>query len=441
MANNMKAPFGGEPYVFISYSHKDSGTVLGYIRKLEKMGYRIWYDEAIPYTSKYDDIIANAINNCTLFTVFFTRASAGSEYVLDEVHTARDKNKIIHPVFLEDVILPEGTEMRLRRTQQLRRSKYASDQAFFDELRKPMEICRSNEAEKAITVAKPQNKPGQAAERQSPGPEPAQPQPVYTAPSPAQTAVDANVYSAPKHVPGKAGTDPVKNGNNKRWIVIASIAIVAAIIFGAIIFPKSPNSGVAENSIQSAPSTTTTQSSESNISVSVGDYVYFGSYPQTEDGEIQPIEWRVLDIVDGKALMISEYLLDAHRFDNDRSYWESSELRTWLNDDFMNKAFTADEQQKLSEINGDKVSLLTKYQAKEYFNSKTDRRAKPTAYAKKRGATVNDTYDTGWWWLCSPGGYDDLAAYVGANGGILYHGGYLVDLDYGSVRPVVLASL
>lgn len=38
---------GSEPYIFVSYSHKDSATVLPVISELQAEGFRVWYDASI----------------------------------------------------------------------------------------------------------------------------------------------------------------------------------------------------------------------------------------------------------------------------------------------------------------------------------------------------------------------------------------------------------
>ena len=50
-----------------------------------------------------------------------------------------------------------------------------------------------------------------------------------------------------------------------------------------------------------------------------GDEVEFGNYPQTADGEVQPIKWRVLSRDDDKKelLALSVNVLDSVRFDGD----------------------------------------------------------------------------------------------------------------------------
>lgn len=48
MAESIPVAYKGtDPYIFISYAHKDSDIVLPIISRLQKDGYRVWYDEGI----------------------------------------------------------------------------------------------------------------------------------------------------------------------------------------------------------------------------------------------------------------------------------------------------------------------------------------------------------------------------------------------------------
>ena len=38
---------GTDPYIFISYAHRDKDRVLPVLRSLSERGYRIWFDEGI----------------------------------------------------------------------------------------------------------------------------------------------------------------------------------------------------------------------------------------------------------------------------------------------------------------------------------------------------------------------------------------------------------
>ena len=65
------------------------------------------------------------------------------------------------------------------------------------------------------------------------------------------------------------------------------------------------------------------------------DTVVFGSYPQSDiTGDIkEPIEWIVLDRQEDKALLLSKYILDSAKFNDEiNNLWETSSLRMWMND-------------------------------------------------------------------------------------------------------------
>ena len=62
---------GDEPYVFISYAHKDSEFVFDEISMLHDAGYNIWYDEGIEASNEWPEEIANAVIGCAAFLVSF----------------------------------------------------------------------------------------------------------------------------------------------------------------------------------------------------------------------------------------------------------------------------------------------------------------------------------------------------------------------------------
>ena len=205
----------------------------------------------------------------------------------------------------------------------------------------------------------------------------------------------------------------------------------------------------------------------------VGNYVTFGEYPQTTAGEdMTPIEWLVLARNGNKALLISRYGLDAQPYNTDYTSvtWETCTLRTWLNGTFYNKAFSSAEQAAILTTNvdnsknqcysgwstssgnntQDKVFLLSYAEANKYFgvtydnSSNTKSRVAPTAHAIAQGAwtsysnkTTDSTY-AGWWWLRSPGTYQDYAAIVYFVGSLDFN---YVDSDSGSVRPALWVNL
>ena len=209
----------------------------------------------------------------------------------------------------------------------------------------------------------------------------------------------------------------------------------------------------------------------------VGNYVTFGTYPQTKAGnDATPIEWLVLARDGDKALLISRYGLDAQPYNKDYTSvtWETCTLRKWLNGTFYNKAFSSAEQEAILTTNvdnsknqcysgwntsggnntQDKVFLLSYAEANKYFdvenwqnNGATDNvksRVAPTVYAIAQGAgkissyKTDDGIDAGWWWLRSPGNYQDFAAVVDTDGSLR---NITVNYVSGSVCPALWVNI
>ena len=190
-----------------------------------------------------------------------------------------------------------------------------------------------------------------------------------------------------------------------------------------------------------------------------GDYVFFGAYEQdnnTSNGK-EYIEWLVLDIKDGKALLISKYALDCKQYNTSCTgiTWETCSLRQWLNKDFINTAFSATEQAMIPTVTvsadknpvystnpgnatQDKVFLLSITEANKYFSSASARACQPTAYAVANGAYKNS--GNCWWWLRSPGRSQGTAAYVDSAGGVSVRG-YVVNRSNFAVRPALWINL
>lgn len=192
--------------------------------------------------------------------------------------------------------------------------------------------------------------------------------------------------------------------------------------------------------------------------IKTGDCIKFGAYEQdnnTANGK-EDIEWLVLAKEDNKVLVISKYALDCKRYNNTYAdiAWEKCSLRDWLNNDFINSAFSDGEKaiipavtvsaDKNPEYNtnpgnatNDKVFLLSVTEAGKYFSTNSARCCKPTQYASANGAYVSDN-NCGWW-LRSPG-YESPGAivYIGGSNMIDY---YPVDSDIACVRPALWISI
>ena len=108
---------GTDPYVFVSYSHKDKSLVLEIINDLMLCACNLWYDTGIHSGEDWSNEIAEHLLNaeCILFMV--TSNSVKSEYVKDELNLAKCKKKKIYPIFLENISLPISLELMLGRAQ------------------------------------------------------------------------------------------------------------------------------------------------------------------------------------------------------------------------------------------------------------------------------------------------------------------------------------
>ena len=174
----------------------------------------------------------------------------------------------------------------------------------------------------------------------------------------------------------------------------------------------------------------------------VGDKIQLGTYEQDDNNSNgkEPITWTILDKKGGKVLLLSEKCLDVRPYDTSGASvtWETSELRAWLNDEFLNAAFDSNEQgyivettnknpKSASGISGgsdtdDMVFLLSARECESYLKSNSDRQAEPTDYAEGLGVDNEHKGPYCRWWLRTPGGSSTKAANVHAAGGINFNG-------------------
>ena len=117
MPSSNEQPFhayaGNEPYIFISYAHKDSAKVFPIIADWHNQGYRIWYDEGIDPGNEWPDEIAKALEHASQFVIFVSKNSVASKNVRNEINYALDSNKRFLSVYLEDADLPPGMKLQM----------------------------------------------------------------------------------------------------------------------------------------------------------------------------------------------------------------------------------------------------------------------------------------------------------------------------------------
>lgn len=198
--------------------------------------------------------------------------------------------------------------------------------------------------------------------------------------------------------------------------------------------------------------------SNCNNSLSVVDFIKFGNYFINEGKNKEPIEWRVLEVSNNKAFLITKDAIDCKPYNEEQrcTIWAQCTLRQWLNNEFINQSFSAEEQNKIILTNlsnqdvskygtnggnatQDKIFLLSVDEVKKYFNDDKDRKCKATGYAKQQGVYTEDL-DNCFWWLRSTGCVQLFAACVYINGGIR-DSGQNVCYDHYAVRPALWINL
>ncbi len=113
----MNRPFsayrGTDPYVFVSYAHKDSASVYPELTWLKGEGYPVWYDEGIEAGTDWRGEIASSIKNARVFLFFVSSTSAVSKNCRKEVNFAVEQNIPIIAIHLEATELPDGLSFTL----------------------------------------------------------------------------------------------------------------------------------------------------------------------------------------------------------------------------------------------------------------------------------------------------------------------------------------
>ena len=124
---------GDDPYIFISYSHKDTEIVWPILLQMQKDGYRFWYDDGIEAGSSWDDIISQHVQEGGYFIAFLSDAYLQSDNCQQELKFAISKKKTVLTVYMHELLLPAGLEMRLSTSQAV---SYSSEDEldFFEKL-------------------------------------------------------------------------------------------------------------------------------------------------------------------------------------------------------------------------------------------------------------------------------------------------------------------
>lgn len=188
------------------------------------------------------------------------------------------------------------------------------------------------------------------------------------------------------------------------------------------------------------------------------DIIIFGNY-----------NWRVLDIKEGRALLITEYIIKLYWYHSEfvDITWADCKLRNYLNNEFYN-TFGINEKAKIIAVTNtnadnqwfktkggietiDNVFLLSLKEVCEYFGDSTENLLVKDKQKwliddennQRRQAKFEDEKNNHWWRLRSPGYYGRTSASINSRGNVYVRGNgvYGRPKDGGGVRPALWIKL
>ena len=101
--NTPTAYAGSDPYIFVSYAHKDSDKAFPFIAALQKCGYNVWFDAGIRYGNEWRDEIANKLAGCAVFIFLVSETSLKSKNCKKELYMADGEDKPFVNVLIERI--------------------------------------------------------------------------------------------------------------------------------------------------------------------------------------------------------------------------------------------------------------------------------------------------------------------------------------------------
>ncbi len=116
MQTKFEAYTGDEPYLFVSYSHRDTAKVYPILDALYDRKYRIWYDESCETGNDFRDELRQRIERSEAILLFVSESSMNSPFCGMEVIVARENNKRLYPIYLDEAAVPPAFSILLANT-------------------------------------------------------------------------------------------------------------------------------------------------------------------------------------------------------------------------------------------------------------------------------------------------------------------------------------
>lgn len=117
---------------------------------------------------------------------------------------------------------------------------------------------------------------------------------------------------------------------------------------------------------------------ESLKNLEKGDIFLFGEYEQdgNQENGAEPIEWIVIGRTNTKALLLSKYCIENLPYNNkyEKTTWEKSDIRKWLNGTFIKTAFSEKQAEKYL------ACVINKTQNNSKYNTSSGRETKDKVF-------------------------------------------------------------
>lgn len=249
MADRPIAYEGKEPYIFISYAHKDTKEVYEVLNELQKKDYRFWYDDGIAPGSEWPENIAAHLNSSSLCMAFITPNSMGSVNCRREINFALSKNIPFLGIILRETEMPLGMEMQLSAQQSILKYNYRTNEEFIQKILTcpDIQVCKKK-PEPVVEVTHEVSTTSSASATMQ-----------------AKTTVNAAVPETQKTV--VANRTPVATSKLKMPLLIGGAALIAVIAIVIAVSGKGGKStsdpeNVANSSVQAEIVTESAQGDE-----------------------------------------------------------------------------------------------------------------------------------------------------------------------------------
>ena len=216
---NFKPYEGQDPFIFISYAHKNSDRVIPILEKLHEAGYRVWYDDGIAPGSEWPEYIAEHLNGCRTVIAFVSPESIDSPNCRREVTYALSKRKPFLGILLEETKMSPGMELQLSAQQCILRHNYRTEEEFLNKIltAEMLKPCRRPEETDTVPAEAPAAGPAAYAGGE-------------------ERISGTNAGAAGSQISAEAVKPAKKKLNPLVWILPAACLVIVAVLAVAGVF-------------------------------------------------------------------------------------------------------------------------------------------------------------------------------------------------------------